>query len=415
MRLSTKLLCGVMLAAMMAPGAAFAGSPSGPVGPTRSELDNANAHIEDLTARVDALEAELQAAEQRSAADHDAVAGIGAATSGWWSNTSISGRMYWDLSYVENKVNGVRTGTANGVAFDIKRFYIGIDHKFDDVFSANITTDFTYDSGSGVNQIYIKKAYLQAKVSDALVFKVGSTDMPWIPFMEDLYGFRFVENTLVDRLKDGNSADWGVHVGGKLYDGLVNYAVSVVNGAGYKKAGIFRTNGPDVEGRVNLNFDNFVVGVGGYIGKFGQQYGAPLHHSFSRFDAVGAYVSKEFRVGVEYFDGNNVSSVTSAANTDHEQGVGGFASYNVTSDVSLFGRYDWTTKRVNTPAVGPSMPNNYYNIGINWEPIKIVNFSLVYKHEDERGNYATSNIAAGATPATKTRYDEVGIFGQVRW
>ena len=30
--------------------------------------------------------------------------------------------------------------------------------------------------------------------------------------MEGVYGYRYVENTLVDRIKFGNSADWGVHV-----------------------------------------------------------------------------------------------------------------------------------------------------------------------------------------------------------
>ncbi len=58
-------------------------------------------------------------------------------------------------------------GAGNGINFDIKRFYIGVDHTFNSMFSANVTTDTTYDSGSSTGQIYIKKAYLQAKIDPA--------------------------------------------------------------------------------------------------------------------------------------------------------------------------------------------------------------------------------------------------------
>jgi hypothetical protein len=418
MTFKTFLRAGVAAAAFVLPSFAAHAASSNSTASTAAELDQANQHINELDDRVAALEAELQSSEQRQAVDHDKVeaSAVPSTVTGWWDNTSISGRMYWDFSNVDQDVNHARTGTTNGTAFDIKRFYIGIDHKFNDVFSANVTTDFTYDSALGVNQLYIKKAYLQAKVNDALVIRVGSADMPWIPFMEDVYGYRFIENTLVDRLKDGNSADWGVHLTGKAFDGVLNYAFSVVNGSGYKKANIFRTNGPDAEGRVNANFGHFIVGVGGYMGKFGQQFGAALHHEYTRGDVMAAYVSDNFRVGAEAFAGNNVSSVTQAAQTDHESGAGGFASFNFTKEWSVFGRYDWATKRLTTGGTaGPSMPNDYYNIGINWEPVKIVDISLVYKHENEKGNYADSNIAAGAGTGTITNYNEIGVFGQLRW
>ncbi len=151
----------------------------------------------------------------------------------WWSNTKISGRMYYDITNIDNKADGVK-GAQDGFNFDIKRFYLGVDHQFDDVFSANLTTDFTYDGTTKASQLYIKKAYLQAKLNDAFTFRLGSTDLPWVPFMEDLYGYRYVENTLIDRTKFGTSADWGVHLLGKFADGLIGYQISAINGAGYK-------------------------------------------------------------------------------------------------------------------------------------------------------------------------------------
>jgi hypothetical protein len=72
---------------------------------------------------------------------------------GWWESTTISGRMYYDVTNISNTTNGVRgPGGGNGTNFDIKRFYVGIEHVFNSMFSANVTTDTTYDSGTANGQ-----------------------------------------------------------------------------------------------------------------------------------------------------------------------------------------------------------------------------------------------------------------------
>jgi len=173
-----------------------------------------------LESRIDALEEELQSAEMRAAKAENTPPTL---PSGWWSNTSISGRMYWDATNIQNKANGVKVaGNGNGTNFDIKRFYVGIDHTFNNIFSANVTTDTTYDSGSGAGQIYIKKAYLQAKIDPALTIRIGSADLPWVPYVEGLYGYRYLENVMIDHTKFGTSADWGNHSLRSLFEGRVN-------------------------------------------------------------------------------------------------------------------------------------------------------------------------------------------------
>src|SRR5690349_19640481 len=78
-----------------------------------------------------------------------------AKTGGWWNSTTISGRMYYDVTNISNTTNGVKgPGGGNGTNFDIKRFYVGIEHIFNDMFSANVTTDTTYDSASANGQLY---------------------------------------------------------------------------------------------------------------------------------------------------------------------------------------------------------------------------------------------------------------------
>ncbi len=349
-----------------------------------------------------------------------AVAALPKPKEGWWSNTTISGRMYYDVTGIDQESNGANVvGGPNGVNFDIKRFYIGVDHKFNDTFSANVTTDFTYDSGVSATQIYLKKAYLQAKLSDALTVRLGSADLPWVPFVEDLYGYRYVENVLIDRDKYGTSADWGVHALGKFPMGpaTVSYAVSAIDGSGYKKPAIGtanRSKGIDLEGRVAATMDNFVVAVGGYSGKLGKDVeGTTTFNTAKRFDALAAYSGKRFKLGVEYFDANDWNDVTQANPllTNNSKGYSVFGSAKFTDQFGVFGRYDWVKPKEDT---SPTLKDNYFNVGVSYSPAKIVDFALVYKHDKvENGSIATSNGTIGGS--VDGTYDELGLWSQFRW
>jgi hypothetical protein len=451
-RKRTNLLAGAALGTLLAigMGASAYAADAKPATKTAAKKHHAKAVAAKPNAEVEALKAEVQALEQRLAAQEQAQqqtqaqaqqAQTTAQTAadqartiqaqsdseiktipgqvqtavaanrykpGWEKDTQISGRMYYDLTNIEQKSNGKKVAPS-GTSFDIKRFYLGVDHKFNDIFSANLTTDVAYLSADGLTQIYIKKAYLQAKLSDALIVRVGSADLPWVPFAEDVYGYRFVENTIADRDKYATSADWGVHASGKFANGVINYAVSVVNGAGYKNP--TRSKGMDIEGRVNAVYDGFTVGVGGYTGKLGKDVtGVTTFHTASRFDAIAAYANKRFRVGAEYFsadDWNNVLTKTS----DKTDGYSLFGSFNFTPEISAFGRYDWVKP---TKDSNPNLKDHYFNIGLNYEPVKIVDFALVYKRDNIlNGSLATSNGTIGGT--NKGTYDEVGLFGQYRW
>jgi len=56
----------------------------------------------------------------------------------------------------------------SGTGIDVKVFYVGVSHKFDDIWSVNVTTDFNYVSNDSETQVFIKKAYLQATLSDSV-------------------------------------------------------------------------------------------------------------------------------------------------------------------------------------------------------------------------------------------------------
>lgn len=376
--------------------------------------------VDQLEQRIDALEAELQSAEMRSAADHDKVSSW-KPSSGWWDSTSISGRMYYDITYVSNKRNHVASSN-DGTSFDIKRFYVGIDHKFNDIFSADVTTDFTYDSTVGASQIYLKKAYLEAKLDPAFVVRVGATDLPWIPFAEGVYGYRHIENTLADRTKFGTSSDWGVHFLGKLPGNIFSYQVSVISGVGYKKAGStsFRSEHPDVEGRLSADYMGFTLAVGGYWGDLGAQKGDTKYHDATRFNALAAYKFDDLKVGVEYFVASNynLGSYIKKNVSSHATGVSAFASYQLAPQWSAFGRYDYV--RPMSDGTNKWYENHYYNLGIQYSPTKIVDLALVYKSDvGIDGSFGDSNGTIGGTGwvggHNSGRYNEIGLFGQVRW
>lgn len=445
MQIKSNLLSGVaagVLVALVAANVAEAktvkkhvAAPSA----TEQEIDDLRAQIQFLKDRLDeqaavsrqantevkAATAEANAAKAQAAASAQVaqaaatqiqtipvivktqVAAIKPPTS-WADNTSINGRMYFNLSNIEQKSNGTHVAPS-GTGFDVKRFYVGIDHKFDSTYSANVTTDFTYASAISQTVVYVKKAYLQAKYSDALTIQAGANDMPWIPYMEGLYGNRYVEQTIVDRLKYGTSSDWGIHAQGKFNKGMFSYDIAVVDGAGYKAP--LRSKGVDVEGRVTAVFGNVNLAVGGYDGKLGKDViGATVFHTATRVNAAAAWIDKNFRVGGEYFQATDWNQVTTAA-ANKSDGYSIFATYNFAPKYAVFGNYQWVDQNTSTT---PRVKDNYFNVGVSYSPTKIVDLALVYKRDKaDNGSVSTGNGAIGGS--RNGTYDEFGVFTQLRW
>lgn len=321
--------------------------------------------------------------------------------------TTVGGRAYIDLSSITQDSNGKNTD-ATGTGLDVKRFYLILDHVFDPMWSANLTTDFNYSSTTSETQVFIKKAYVQAKISDAFVVRAGSTDLPWVPFVEGLYGYRYVENVLIDHLKFGTSADWGVHASGKIANGPVSYALAAINGAGYKNP--TRTKSLDFEGRLSIvPVDGLTLAAGFYNGHLGQEKETVTAvHTAERFDGLVAYVQPKFRVGAEYFSAQNWKQVLSTT-TDKADGWSVWGAVNITDTVAVFARYDDAKP---SKTLAPSLDNKYYNAGVSFKPRKNVDLALVYKQEKtEAGTLSTSNGSIGGT--TDGKFSEIGVFAQV--
>lgn len=314
----------------------------------------------------------------------------------WASSTKIGGTAFIDFTDLDQTKNGAKTD-ASGTGLDVKRFYLTVDHAFNDVWAANLTTDFNYSSADGETQLFVKKAYLQGTFSPLATLRVGSANLAWIPFVEEWYGYRFVENTLVDRAKFGSSADWGVHLLGD--SGMFNYQASIINGGGYKDP--TRSNSVDFEGRVGFQpIKSVMIGVGGYSGDLGKDtHGTPALHDAHRYDAMIAYHGGGLRLGGEYFRATNWNNVLTPA-TDSADGWSLWSSYDF-GPASIFARYD----RVNPSRdLDPSLKDTYYNFGVAFPVTEGVRVALAYKNELLKDNNKTN---------TKSR--EIGAWGEVKW
>ena len=366
----------------------------------------------------------------------------GASAQSWTDNITVSGRMYLDLSNSSLEVNGLKSGNKNGTGFDVKRVYFQVDKKFNDIYSLQMQTDVSPMAQTGVTctpdastppkitctqsaagqGLYLKKAYFKAAFSPAFEVSVGANEMPWIPYAESIYGYRWVENTLLEqnngnaRSTFGTSADWGVHVGGKFAQNF-NYQVSVVNGKGYRDSG--RTQGMDVEARLSAKFDQWNFALGGYQGKRGQEtYSGTKEvvapHNAQRVDALAAFVGDRIRVGAEYFTATDwqtssiLDTTTGHTKGDDSDGYSTFGSYRLTPTYTVFGRYD-NVKPSKTLA--PYNEGNYYNLGVQMSPMKGITVALVAKHEEFEA-YAGGAIKGALT---KTEFSEIGLFTELRY
>ena len=380
------------------------------------------------------------------------------------ANTTVGGEVFADFGRItlqnETGTGGAKVDSApTGTGFDVKRFYLIVDHKFNNVWSADLTTDAQFSTAStttvstpgggtataltnqntsgGVTEVMIKKLYLEGAFDKAFVLHIGAYTSPWAPFVESVYGYRYVEKTSLDRLGFANTADWGINATGTFGQNLVNYSVSVVDGAGYKNP--TRTKDVDVEGRVGVNATDWLtLGAGFYNGHLGQITAANENfprNTATRYDFLAGIHIVGIHVGGEWYQAKNYKTVNSLAastfgtssivNTatvgpisDKATGFSSWLSYDFNDQWQVFSRYDDAKLSAN---VNPNLRDEYYNIGAVYKPIKPIDIALVYKNEKvEHGNNSISGGDAngsytigGSSNGRYGWFSEYGVY--VHW
>jgi hypothetical protein len=352
-------------------------------------------------------------------------------------DTTVGGVIYADFTSINTQSNGTDVDP-NGLGTDVTRAYLVVNHQFDDIWSANLTTDFNFASYKAAstsvctpsdptqtctvtttttvttpeNQLFIKKAYIQGKFNDMAVFRIGSADMPWIPYAEGVYGYRFIEKTLIDREGFGNSADWGLNLNGS--NSMLNYSISAVNGGGYKNP--TRSKTIDWEGRLGLTpIDGLIIGVGFYTGDLGKDTeaneatasaGAVAKNTASRTNLLVAWKADGLTVGGEYFTAKNFNSGLIFSNTtDSEDGYSVYGSYDFPgTDFGLYARYDTVKPKKDTES---GLKDTYYNGGFAWKANKNVTWAFGFKSDQLKDDSTVTPV--------DTKVQEFGVWAQIKY
>jgi hypothetical protein len=367
-------------------------------------------------------------------------------TSSATPSTTVSGLFFIDFTDINATQDApvvpagakapAKTGDVDpsGIGLDVKRGYLIVNHSFDDVWSAYFNTDFnfaTYKASSTSTsvvtggapgetvttttttsvttpetQLFIKKLYLQGRFDNWAVLRVGSADTPWTGYVEGVYGYRFVENTMTDRSGFANTADWGVNLNGA--GGLINYSASILNGGGFRNPS--RSKGVDEEFRLGITpLDGaLVIGLGGYSGHRGlDKESTPAVNTASRWDALLAWKADGLTVGAEYFTADKWNDVLNSGTTTKSDGLSLFGSYDFPGTAfSVFARHDDVKPAKDTDS---NLKDEYSNLGVAWKYNANFTWALVYKDDK-----LTDNLAY-KLDSDQLKTQEIGVWAQIKF
>lgn len=313
--------------------------------------------------------------------------------------THVGTTLFLDATHVDQSTHGQHDSAASGSGIDLKRLYFILDHRFSEVWSAHLLTDVNWLRHGDPTRLWVKNAYLEGAFTSAFTLRMGAAPTPWVPLANHWYGYRYVEKDLVMRAKFGTPADWGIHALGSLgANHEIEYAVSVVTGAGFKEPRL--GNGADVEARVAWHpVKQMIVALGGYEGTLAQDVdGLAKLHTARRVDAMVAWAGENWRLGGEYYHARDWNNVTSpAGDTSHGWSV--WCSVQLGPRVALFARHDHTAPSAD---LDPARHDRYSNLGVEWRARKWLKLAAVYKRE--------RLLLSGTDLKT---INEVGVWSQV--
>ena len=295
------------------------------------------------------------AAARRSGTPFKAVA---RSVNRWFANTTISGKAFFNVSNIDQKSRRRGTRRQNGTQTELKRFYIGVDHKFNDIFSANLTTDFRYNTNgtSKDTLVYVKKAYVQAKLSRSCSSASAR------PTCRGFRSSRASTAIASSRTRSSTAPSSAPRPTGACTSAELRQRPGQLRGLGDQRRRLQDAVAQLEHDRPRRPFSvnpikNITLAVGGYTGKLGKSAdnaGSATPHRATRFNALAAYTDSASgpasnisrpRTGTTYHRGAR----------DKSDGWSVFGSFAFTPQVRAFGRYDWVkpSKDINPGAEGP--------------------------------------------------------------
>lgn len=119
--------------------------------------------------------------------------------------------------------------------FDIGRVYFGVKGDLSENVGARVTYEIHRQSDGYIN-VYLKYGYLELKgFWTGFKLRLGQAGLPWVPFEEKLWGYRYISKVMPDLAKKLTSTDMGLFAIYDLPNGYGTFECAGVNGTGYHK------------------------------------------------------------------------------------------------------------------------------------------------------------------------------------
>lgn len=297
----------------------------------------------------------------------------------------ISGELNssYRLSFVEQQKTKrnyhlIETEKKYSNEFDLDDVYLGFKFDVTDDISANLTL---INSGN-----YISHAYVNiGGIIPNHTIRVGQIETPWVAFEEDIWGWRSVERTAIDRENFLDRTDLGIAVSGEFFDGLIRHDISLANGDGYEYT-YPSERGKDIQLRIStypfLESDTLKGLSINTLGHYGNIFADHIDEYFYDTDVTlepymyyvfGGLIGfdhKFINSGAGYFKrirGTDVSDIPGDNYMDievyHEirsHTITTYATYHALPWLDIFGRYDYVDPDIQRPD-NPRSPPEYWD------------------------------------------------------
>lgn len=153
----------------------------------------------------------------------------------WTDRVKLSARAYLRYSYELGEA------ARNNNQFSLDRAYLQGEFFATDKVRFQLTLDGGATRNSAGNQVFLvetKSAFAEVKdlLGPGIYLRAGILPTAWIPFEEDLWGYRVQGSVPLDRWGYATSSDVGLALGGPLPSKYGSFQVNVTNGEGFRFA-----------------------------------------------------------------------------------------------------------------------------------------------------------------------------------
>jgi len=337
------------------------------------------------------------------------------------SEGTFSGHMFGDYFYNINRdtaissiPNSASSGKKDLNGFQIRKIYFTYDADISKKFASRFRLDAEPETklSNGKMGVALKDAYLKwNNVFPGSDFYFGLQPTPAFYTIVDFWGYRLLEEALLDLRKIVSSRDIAVSLKGKLDEkGVFNYWVQLGNGTDKAEFDKYKR----IYAQLHLiPSESLKIIIYGDI-----KFMPDINYSINNVNSVklsndiytadlflGYTVRNTLRIGLEGFiqlisNGYRIISGTDPVyKTKDKFGLSVFQVYNLSPLFDIIGRYDYFDDNLNTVSRGDS--RNYFIFGVSYKPnpdVSITPNILIESYENSLYNrYYNSSVTARIT------------------